>query len=112
MAVTITTSSPQSLLAGIKLSIDQGHIVTWSYDSDGDFIHTAEQWKYKAWLRPIVKTGNLTFGIIPPRSVAISREVYAIYHGRFIEMLLVHFDEKFSAAIASAMPTNDDDVGS
>jgi hypothetical protein len=38
--------------------------------------------------------------------------VYAVYHGRFIEMLLAHFDEQMSGAAATAMPTTADVVKS
>jgi predicted nucleic acid-binding protein len=35
---------------------------------------------------------------------------YAVYHGRFIEMLLTHFDLKFTQARASALPETGDIV--
>lgn len=31
------------------------------------------------------------------------KEIYGIYHGRFIEMLLSHFDDSFSNASATAL---------
>jgi len=37
-------------------------------------------------------------------------EAYAVYHGRFIEMLLAHFDEGFSEAFATAQATGDDRI--
>jgi hypothetical protein len=39
-----------------------------------------------------------------PVQLAALSDVYAVYHGRFAEMLLAHFDKEFSEARASAMP--------
>jgi hypothetical protein len=44
----------------------------------------------------------LVFNIIKPQNAKITKEVYGVYHGRFIEMLLVHFDNSFTTAEASA----------
>lgn len=105
MAIRVDTPNASALLSAIKETIDRGHIRTWSYDGDGDFTHTADQWNLKAWLRPTVQSGTLTFTIVTPKGQRLSKEIYGIYHGRFIEMLLVHFDEWFSDARATAMPT-------
>lgn len=110
MAITVTTPTPNDLLASIKKAIDAGHIQTWAYDNDGDFTHSAQQWNRLAWLRPSIATGALVFSILPRKGVPISKEVYGIYHGRFIEMLLVHFDERFSDASSSALPAWADTV--
>ncbi len=111
MAVHLETSTPNKVLSSFKKAIDDGLIVTWSYDKDGDFTHTAQQWKYLAWFRPEVESGKeLTFFIIKPKSKTISSEVYAIYHGRLIESLLVHCDSLFTNAIATAMPSDGDNV--
>jgi hypothetical protein len=32
----------------------------------------------------------------------MTKTIYGVYHGRFIEMLLTHFDNEFSAASATA----------
>lgn len=111
MAVYFKTSTPKKLLGTFKKAIDEGRVVTWAYDSDGDFTHTAEQWKNKAWLRPKVEPdASLNLFIIKPQGTSISGEVYAIYHGRFIESLLVHCDELFSRAEATALPVDGDKV--
>lgn len=110
MAVSVETPDPGGLLAAIKAAIDAGRIQTWAYDSDGDFTHSAQQWNRKAWLRPRVGFGVLTFSILGPRGQGVSREIYGIYHGRFIEMLLIHFDQRFSGAQASALAAAGDIV--
>ena len=104
MAIIVSTASPYTLLSAIKLAIDARNIETWEYDSDGDFIHSPPQWKGKAWLRPVVQESRLILRIMTPQGTHMSRTVYAVYHGRFIEMLLTHFDTSFSRADASALP--------
>lgn len=112
MAIVVKCNKPRGLVSAIKLAIDNDQIDTWSYDSDGDFTHTAEQWNRRAWLRPVVGEGRLVFNIVAPRTRNISRIVYGIYHGRFIEMLLNHFDGNFTEASATALPTSADQVSS
>jgi hypothetical protein len=110
MSITFRTTDPRGLLAAFKKAIDDRHAVTWAYDKDGDFTHATEQWKNKAWLRPIVGTAELRFGVLKPNNQDISKEIYAIYHGRFIESMLAHLDKRFSYCSATAMPTADDQV--
>jgi hypothetical protein len=104
MAVIVYTSSPPALLEEIRAAIDENHVVTWTYDSDGDFTHATQQWRYLAWLRPRTQSDRLIFNTVTPTDQSLSSEAYAIYHGRFIEMLLAHFDEKFTSVTATAMP--------
>lgn len=110
MALNFNTDNPQKLLAEFKKAIDEGRVSTWSYDKDNDFTHTPDQWKNRAWLRPKIETNKLTFYIIRPEKISISSEVYAIYHGRFIESMLHHCDTLFSEGSATALSTVGDDV--
>jgi hypothetical protein len=102
MAIAAFTSTPAVLLASIKKAIDDKKIDTWAYDSDGDFYHTPDQWRGKAWLRPFVQQGMLSFGLLGQKDIAMTKLNYGVYHGRFLEMLLVHFDTDFSTANATA----------
>lgn len=111
MAVIVSTDQPQELLNAINTAIKKGHVTTWSVDSDGDFTHTPEQWRYKAWFTARISGESLVFNIVPRKNTAISSQVYGVYHGRFIEMLLVHFDLKFTRAAGTAMPTANDRIG-
>ena len=108
MAAYFLTTTPNALLKAFKKAIDEGHIVTWSYDNQGDFTHTVSQWKNLAWLRPSVQSDRLVFNIIKPQNTAISKEVYAIYHGRMIEAMLAHFDNTFTDGVATAAPDGND----
>ena len=110
MSVRVNTTKPKTLLASVKQAIDDKKIETWEYDSDGDFTHSPEQWKNKAWLRPVVESGCLVLKTIKPKDKTLTKVVYAVYHGRFIEMLLTHFDSDFSTAVASAQAADGDTV--
>lgn len=111
MAVTVFCGNPQGLLGEIKAAVRSRTVETWLLDSDGDFTHSPAQWQNQAWFRPSVGQDRLVFYILGNRTYAMSKTTYAVYHGRFIEMLLTHFDEKFSRATATAMPTGSDWVG-
>jgi hypothetical protein len=102
MAIFVATGNPTGLLQQIRSAIDSGAVETWKYDKDGDFTHSPPQWKNKAWLRPSLSPGLLRLGILGQENTTLSKEVYAVYHGRFIEMLLAHFDDSFSRAEATA----------
>jgi hypothetical protein len=108
MAVSFVTTDPSGLLRAIKDQIDKKKIETWSYDSAGDFTHAPEQWKRKAWLRPSVQNGALVFNIVSRNDETLTKVVYGIYHGRFIEMMLTHFDGSFSQGMATALPIGRD----
>ncbi|HEX4103887.1 MAG TPA: hypothetical protein VHZ04_00175 [Candidatus Paceibacterota bacterium] len=110
MALYFKTSDPRGLLAEFKKAIDAHHIETWSYDSDDDFTHTAQQWKSLAWLRPEIRSDELALFIVTPKNKTLSSEVYAIYHGRFIEAMVRHCDRLFSNGIATALPKEKDRI--
>lgn len=111
MAVRVFCSNPSALLGSIKTEIRQASIDTWSLDSDGDFTHSPEQWKNKAWFRPKIETDKLVFYILGQKTVKMSKTVYGVYHGRLIEMLLSHFDTKFTQATATSLPVAGDQLG-
>lgn len=108
MSLTFTTSTPQQLLTSFKKAIDDKHVVTWSYDKEGDFTHTPDQWAKKAWMRPVVLNGQLIFKIVAPEGKAVSWGVYGVYHGRLAESFIDHLHDKFETAVASARPTSVD----
>lgn len=103
MAIRVYCSNPHELLRNIRTKIEEGSIDTWELDNDGDFTHTPPQWVNLAWLRARVFDDHLTFNIIGSKRKNLSKTVYGIYHGRFIEMLLTHFDLQFDRACATAL---------
>jgi len=107
MAISISTTSPNALLDAFKKAIQDRKIETW-IEKDGYFTHDTPQWRYTAWMKPSVVTGQLVFNIYPSTGGRITSVVYSIYHGRLIESFLAHFDKDFSTASATAMPTVSD----
>lgn len=103
MAAYFATDEPSRLLAAIRAAVDDGSVLTWSYDSDGDFTHTAHDWPRRAWMRPAVEKGRLAFYFIISTTETRGREVYAVYHGRIVEMVTAHFDRMFSIATVTAL---------
>lgn len=92
MAIFVATRHPRLLVQNIKEKIDKGNIDTWSYDKEGDFTHSPGQWIYHAWIRPIYEENRVVFAILGRNDKNLSTVDYAVYHGRFVEMLLMHFD--------------------
>ena len=93
----VKTGKPSGLLTAIYQAIDDKKVVTWLYDKDKDLTHEPEQWKDKAWFRPKVHNGDLKFGLLGPKGVTMSKELYGVYHGRLMSaMLLTHFDDEFT----------------
>lgn len=100
--LTFKTKTPNALLNAIKKAIKEGTVATWSCDSQGDFTHTPSQWRNKAWLRPEAVSGTeLNFHIIRLQGSSVTREDYAVYHGRFIEMMTAHFNNDFTTALGT-----------
>ncbi len=113
MALIIPNSNPQALLNSIYKAIDNKSVATWIYeDHDGTryLTHIPDQWKRKAWLKGVIYQGELRFGIIPPKNTKVTKEIYGVYHGRFIEMLLAHFDGSFDRVTATTQPTTPDSL--
>jgi hypothetical protein len=108
MSINFETTTPQKLIDEFKKAIDDKKVDTWSYDKDGDFTHTPEQWRNKAWLRSTTVNGRLIMKFLGNPSVKTSKPIYGVYHGRFIESMLTHCDDLFTQAYATAMPTNSD----
>jgi hypothetical protein len=111
MSVRVLCSNPQQLVNEIKAAIRAGKVVTWELDSDGDFTHTPEQWKNKAWFHAVLESDKVIFRILGRKSHRMTTGEYAAYHGHFIEMLLNHFDGKFSTAAATAQASDGDALG-
>jgi hypothetical protein len=108
MAIYVTTGNGQALLAAIYKAIDDKNVRTWRYETHGGvkyLTHSAEQWDKKAWMKASAQQPGLVFNIVKSQSENISTEVYAIYHGRLVEMLLAHFDGQIFSAAATSMPT-------
>src|SRR6266496_3320238 len=96
MAVTIDVTNPTALLRAIIAKVDQQAVVGWMSDGES-FTLTAPEWSSKAWLRPFPQTEQLVLGLVPSEGQEMSKELYAAYHGRLVEMLLTHFSDMMNA---------------
>ena len=110
MAVRAFTDDPQALLSALKDAISNGVIETWRIDTDGDLTHTATQWAGRAWMRPKVLEDRLLFNIIASKREKMSKTLYGVYHGRLVQTLLIHFDDKMRIVSATALGTPDDNI--
>jgi len=108
MAIFFESANPAALLAAFKSAIDKREAVTWSYDKNGDFTHTPEQWRYRGWLRPSLSSGRLTMSFLGRKDEITTWEVYAVYHGRFIESMIAHCNSMFNEARAPSQPIASD----
>lgn len=108
MAVTASTNNPTGLLEQLRSAIRDNHVKTWQWVQEVYLTHSPSQWANLAFFRPQVQHGALVFYIWPPQGSTISPEVYAIYHGRLIEMLLSHLNSGFTQLFASASPITGD----
>jgi hypothetical protein len=109
MTCYFITDTPQSILNKFNKRIEQeelkGSIPTWKRSDDRMYYtHASAEWNKKAWFKPSIKSGRLTFYIVKPKNSNITTTVYGYYHGHLIETFLNHFDEDFAQAEATARP--------
>lgn len=105
MAIYVRMNQAHTLVDKINKKIDNGEISTWAYDQDGDYTHLPVQWINEAWItyKGVRADEDIAcFGIIPRRQKPLSKTVYAVYHGQFIEMLLKHFDDEIDVVWTTA----------
>ncbi len=110
MAIYVKTENPIQLVRSIRDGIANQKIETWLCDNDGDFTHDTDQWRNQAWITPFVEEGRVVFGIIGRKDRNLKVVEYAIYHGRFVEMLLTHFDKTCQSIEVSPLATKYDSV--
>lgn len=97
-------TTPGKLWGNISNAIRQGKIDTWIIDEDDDLTHAPNQWFNQAWFRHYCSENELEFGILSRNDREMSTLVYGLYHGRFAEMLLVHFDKDIENITISSLP--------
>lgn len=111
--IEIRTNNPQQFVDSINQAIREKRIVTWSVDSEGDYTLTQDQWVCKAWMTPKIEqnaTNILRFGIIESKKHKLTKSIYGIFHGRFAEMLLTHFDRDIETLEISPLLKKDVDI--
>lgn len=108
MAIIVQCSNPTGLLASVRRAVEGRRMWQWQCDSEGDFTHTAMQWRFQAWLHPRIDMAALHLGIIGPKGVLMTRAVYDTYHCNFVEMLLGHFHAQFTSVTITAQASTGD----
>jgi hypothetical protein len=115
VAVYFASNDPAGLLKAFDARIHQkeasGKITTWEKMDDGvHYSHKADDWKRKAFFKPKIEPGKLTFNLIRPQKKSVNAVVYGYYHGHLIETFLNHFDKLFASGTATALPAPGDDI--
>lgn len=118
MAILLEVDDPQALVDAIYSDINDESIDTWKYNEKRGFTHSAKQWINKAWLNPVLfnhpnnKMYNLCFRFVPSTTYDKKeyQELYGIYHGRFSEMLIVHFSKDIKVLRLTPLPLKDYDI--
>lgn len=100
--LVVNTPHPEELLAALRQAVDSRKIEGWSCDRDGDYTYELPPWRGKAFLRPVVAVGALKFALLGQQNVLMTKAVYGAYLGHFVELLLAHFDDRFTGFTASA----------
>jgi hypothetical protein len=108
MAVYLYTDYPQALLDAFDDAIEDGVIVNWELDDDGDYTHASELWGKRAWFTSSVGSNHLAFYLVPDRSEAIPRATFAFYQANLIETFIAHLHRDFDNAVATAEAEGDD----
>lgn len=110
MSIYVKTTCPHELLSAIREKVNKNMVDSWEVDSDGDFTHKSEQWRYKAWFHPVIEDDRVVFAIWGRKSKNMSVEEYAAYHGKFVRMLLVHFDHQVNSIEVTPLATTYDSI--
>lgn len=106
--IQIITANKVGLFDALRKRIADGEIPEWEVDDQGDFTYANAAWRRRAWMRPKKTTSGIRVNIVGVQGAAVDRETYAVFHGRFLEMLLEHFDQMFEEATATALGTASD----
>ncbi len=112
MAIIIKTDTPDTLLDEIYEGIQSKKVDKWASTADGRLTYASLLWKNEAWFKPQiwVEEKELRFGLIKRKDRKhISTKLYTMFHTKFVEMLLSHFDTLFREVTVSAVRTEPDE---
>lgn len=83
---------------------------TWLIDKNDDISLVSEDYKYSAWFRIYKDNENvIKFGIIGSTKVKMTVSLYAYYHSKLSEYLLMYYDEEIEHITISPKLTKDID---
>ena len=111
MAIIIITNNPDLLLDKIYEAIENKKAGKWISTEDGRLTYGTLLWKNEAFFKPQIWVDDkeLRFGLLKRKDRKhISSKLYAYFHTKFIEMLLLKFDKYFTSVTATANRTEPD----
>jgi hypothetical protein len=101
MKIIAFTNQPTALKNAIDKKINNNELKTWEIVKNKEnevlYSHTPDQWKEKAMPKPYIHDNNVEFAInwwTKNEEPDEATKGYMI--GRFVEILMVHFREKFT----------------
>lgn len=105
--ITINTKGKADLVAKRIINTMRSQIILdWIIDDEDDMTLSNIQWRNKSWMR-IKKSRNnkqLYVAMIGSAANNITSPMYAVYHSKFIEMLLRYFDTEIETfEVSSAL---------
>lgn len=106
--IQIITDNSTRLLEALRDAVQSAHIQEWIIDDQGDFTYANAPWKNLAWMRVRKTTNGLRVNIVGNKEFPVDDETYAVYHSRFVEMLVLYFDESFDTVEVTALGTESD----
>lgn len=101
MKIIVYTNTPSILKNAIDKKISSDETKTWEIvfnnKNEALYSHSPEQWKEKAMPKPYIHENTLEFRISWwNKNGEPNEETKGYIVGRFVEILMVHFKEKFT----------------
>ena len=107
MALQVITDDPKRLLEELLRALGAGEVPGWKLGRKGLIRKKGGKHAKLASLSPHVVDERVVINIVVAADDAgpDPRKLYAAYHGRFVQMLLGSFRDRFHSVIVSAMPS-------
>lgn len=112
--ITINTKGKAEILANRIADTIRGNVISdWIIDGEDDITLSNAQWRHKSWMRiKMSQTNNrqLYVAMIGSANAFITGPMYAVYHSKYVEMLLRYFDTEIeNFVVSSALTTGVDE---
>lgn len=100
MKIDAVSDQPQKLLDTINKAIEEDVLKTWKKlfndKKEPLYSHTPDQWNEKAMIKPYLLDNKVSFRISWwTKNGEPSNEIKGYILGRFVEVLMVHFQNHF-----------------
>ncbi len=100
MKIIAYTDNPTTLKNTIDKKINDNELKTWKIVKNDKkevlYSHTPEQWNEKAMPKPLMYDNRIEFEIRCWKDAAPDEATKGYILGRFVEILMVHFSNKFT----------------